>query len=67
MNTKGKILTDILFGNCTLEAGLPVRGYMSYPQLDGGEKVVYWRGNEGLILHLLERIEALEEKAKKVK
>lgn len=61
MKTRAKKIEEVLFGRCNLEGGLHVRGNMSFPKIDGGQKEVYWRGNEGLIIHLIERIEKLEE------
>lgn len=62
MKTTGKKLAEILFGNCDLEGGLPVRAGITFPQIDGSDKVFRWPGNEGLIITLIKKIEALEER-----
>ena len=69
IKTRSKKIQELLFGSMEkLEGGLDLRAKLSIPQLDGGWKTTYWRGNEGLIFHLIERIEKLElalEKKKK--
>ena len=64
MKTLSKKLQDVLFGRSDLEGGTPIVAGMSYPQLDGTRKNINWAGNEGLIIHLIKRIEALEAKKK---
>lgn len=38
--------------------------YITFPQLDGFNKKIGFRSDDGLVLYLLERIEKLEEKVK---
>lgn len=62
MTSRSKKIQEILFGNSNIVGGLPVVASLNYPQVIGFNKTVKWRGNEGLIVYLIERIEELEKK-----
>jgi hypothetical protein len=65
--TKSKKIQDLLFGNSSIEGGLPVVATMSFPYPNSIiRKSISWEGNRGLIYHLIERIEKLEDKVTKL-
>jgi hypothetical protein len=58
-----KKIANTLFGkHDNLDGKNQVRESLTYPQLDGSFKTIYWEGNKGLIITLVERIEELEKK-----
>ena len=66
MKTLSKKLLEALFGQVgEFTGGTHVVNSIEFPQEDGSKKMVYWAGNEGLIYHLIKRIEKLEKVAPK--
>lgn len=62
MKTKSKKIQEILFGRSTITGGTPVVAMLTYPELNGPNKEIKWKGNDGLMRFLIERIEKLEQK-----
>lgn len=62
MKTLSKKIQEVLFGSCSvIEGGTPLRSKLSIPKLDGSWNYVYWEGNKGLIIYLIEKIDKLEK------
>ena len=64
---ENKKMRELLFGSADqLTGGLPLRARINIPRKDGSNKTYYWEGNKGLLPTLLERVEELENKVKKI-
>lgn len=62
MNTLSKRLQKTLLGGIEyVIGGTPLRASLQIPLPNGCNKMIYWEGNKGLIIHLFEKIEKLED------